>query len=162
MKRPPKPVEMTLNLAPMVDVMMCLIIFFLLASAMVDAENQKLNLAYAKAAKEIEKAELGTRVTINVRPTEADPKVVEYLFPEWAGDQLEIRTLKAAEIEPLLSNNAKKAAAIGESLRCVIRADKEVTYADVEVILSAAGLAKISEIVFIANQGEEASAGGAG
>src|SRR5690606_38234353 len=35
LRRIPKPANMTLNLAPMVDVMMCLIIFFLLGSRLV-------------------------------------------------------------------------------------------------------------------------------
>ena len=65
--KPPKPVGMTLNLAPMVDVMMCLIIFFLLASKLVDAQHRPLNLPYARAALEVGRGELGPRVVTTTR-----------------------------------------------------------------------------------------------
>ncbi|MBN2447607.1 MAG: biopolymer transporter ExbD, partial [Phycisphaerae bacterium] len=66
MFKAPKPVSMTLNLAPMVDVMMCLIIFFLLASQLVDSENFEMKLPWAAAAETVAQSELGRRVTINV------------------------------------------------------------------------------------------------
>jgi biopolymer transport protein ExbD len=47
MFKPPEPANLDLNLAPMVDVMMCLIIFFLLASKLVQAENYELELPWA-------------------------------------------------------------------------------------------------------------------
>ena len=50
---------------------------------------------------------------------------------------------------------AKRAAQDGEELRCVIRADQEVMYRHIEVVLRGAGLAKIGKIVFAANSGEE-------
>ena len=86
MFRPPKPTGMTLNLAPMVDVMMCLIIFFLLASKLVDAENHPLELAYAVAAQEVERSELGSRVTINVRPSRGGaPDQADYVVVDFDG-----------------------------------------------------------------------------
>ncbi len=86
--RPPKPVAMTLNLAPMVDVMMCLIIFFLLASKLVDAQHRPLNLPYAQAALEVKRSELGPRVVINVRPRADDPLRAEYVVEAGTGAPL--------------------------------------------------------------------------
>ena len=75
----PKPVSMELNLAPMVDVMMCLIIFFMLGSELMNAENRPLQLPWAVAAEEVEKKDLGQRVVINVRPKEDNPEEADYL-----------------------------------------------------------------------------------
>lgn len=162
--RPPKPVSMELNLAPMVDVMMCLIIFFMLASAMVSAENRPVNLPYAVAAQEVEKRDLGARVVINIRPSRDRPKesdfVVVRLEPQPDGGmQLVEKTLRADEVSTFLSGAKARAKSRGEEIRCVIRADKDVMYRDVEVVLRGCGLAKIAKITFSANAGEDPGAG---
>lgn len=154
--KPPKPVGMHLNLAPMVDVMMCLIIFFLLASKLVNAAHKPLELPYAVAAKEVERSELGARVVINVRPKgggavgEAD-----FVVNGWDGREITERLLQPTEIEGYLAAAAKQAAGTKETLSCVIRADREVTYKNVETVLVACGKAKITNIVFSAKAGAE-------
>ena len=156
--KPPKPVSMELNLAPMVDVMMCLIIFFMLASELVDAENRELELPWAVSAREVEKKDLGRRVVINIRPSIDNPEEAEFLV---AGMEVQdgnlkavVRSMSITELNGYLAKKAAKAAADNEELRCVIRADEEVMYRHVEVVLRAAGLAKIAKIVFSANKGE--------
>ncbi len=154
---------MELNLAPMVDVMMCLIIFFMLASAMVSAENRPLNLPWALAAKELEKHELGNRVVINVRPAAQNPEATEYvvvrLEPSGAGDMALVeRVLTAGDVEPFLKASAARAAGAKDELRCVIRGDRDVMYKDIEVVLRGCGMAKIAKIVFSAQEGTEPAA----
>ena len=164
MFKPPRPAGMGLNLAPMVDVMMCLIIFFLLTSEMVDAENQPLQLAFAVAAQEVERAELGTRVTINVRPArtgnpnEAEFVVVDFVMDD-KGAHIRERTLQPADLNRYLQARADRAKKNGDELRCVIRADKQVMYQHVEVVLRGCGLAKIAKIVFSTNKGLEPEEG---
>lgn len=153
--RPPKPVGMTLNLAPMVDVMMCLIIFFLLASKIVDAELRPLNLPYAKAALEVERGELGPRVVINVLPASDDRLRAEYVVQTWDGRRLAERTLEPDEIAGYLQARVRLALERGEELRCVVRADQDVAYGHVEVVLRGCGLAKIAKLVFSARTGVE-------
>jgi biopolymer transport protein ExbD len=156
--RPPRPNSMELNLAPMVDVIMCLIIFFLLASQMVSAENLPLKLPFAVAAKEVEMAELGARVVINIR--KLDEETAEYVVVRLepkadGGMDLAERVLTAEEIEGFLKGVAARAAERKEKLTCVIRADQECMYRDIEVVLRGCGLAKIQKITFSAKQGEE-------
>jgi biopolymer transport protein ExbD len=153
--RPPKPVGMTLNLAPMVDVMMCLIIFFLLASKLVDAQHRPLNLPYARAALEVGRGELGPRVVINVRPSADDPLRAEYIVEAWDGRNITERVLHPDEIAEYLQARADRAAALNTDLRCVIRADQNVAYGHVEVVLRGCGLAKIAKVVFSARAGQE-------
>ncbi|MBU0639631.1 MAG: biopolymer transporter ExbD [Planctomycetes bacterium] len=150
MFRTPKPVSMALNLAPMVDVMMCLIIFFLLASKLVDAESQPIELPFAAAAQEVERTDLGTRVVLNVRRAHDSDEVAEYVVIDWDGQRVIERVLPPEQIETYLK--ARAAATDGE-IRCVIRADREVMYQHVELVLRGCGLAKIANIVFSANAG---------
>ena len=153
--RPPKPVGMTLNLAPMVDVMMCLIIFFLLASKLVDAQHRPLNLPYAQAASEVGRSELGPRVVINVRPMAEDFLRAEYVVEGWDGRNITERVLEPDEIAGYLQIRADRAKERNTDLRCVIRADEDVAYGHVEVVLRGCGLAKIAKVVFSARPGKE-------
>jgi biopolymer transport protein ExbD len=148
-------VSMTLNLAPMVDVMMCLIIFFLLAARLVSAQHRPLNLPYAQAALEVDRSELGPRVVINVRPRTDDPFRAEYVVQAWDGRSITERTLSPDEIADYLRARAVQAAERDTDLRCVIRADQQVAYGHVEVVLRGCGLAKIAKVVFSVRAGEE-------
>lgn len=156
MKRPPRPVDMTLNLAPMVDVMMCLIIFFLLASKLVAVENDPIRLPWAVAAQELDPTELGQRVTITVRPAAGGGDGAEYVVADWDGQQVVRRALQPEEVEGLLAARAARAGREGTKLRCVIRADEQVMYKHVEVVLRGCGRAKIADVVFSANKGSGA------
>lgn len=157
LKRPPTPVSMTLNLAPMVDVMMCLIVFFLLASKL--ADHAAVDLPWAVAAKSVKPGEITNPVTITVRPAGGDGDVAEYLVKSWDGQKVTEQALQPRDIDQLLQAHAARAAREGQPLRCVIRADRAVRYKHVEVVLRACGLAKIASVVFQANQGVEAGGG---
>lgn len=156
MHRAPRSISMTLNLAPMVDVMMCLIIFFILASKIVSAQHRGPQLAYAQAAQEIDRSKLGSRVVVNIRPTD-DGLRAEYVVNTWDGQNIVERVMASDEIPSFLQRRQIQAFDSGEQeeLRCVIRADRDCAYGDVEVVLRACGLAKISKIVFSANTGED-------
>jgi biopolymer transport protein ExbD len=150
---------MTLNLAPMVDVMMCLIIFFLLASKLVDAQHRPLDLPYAQAATEPSRGELGPRVVINVRPSASNPNWAEYVVQGWDGRSITEHHLEPSEIADFLQTRASHAVACNTVLRCVIRADRNVAYGHVEVVLRGCGLAKIGKVVFSARTGEQPEKG---
>lgn len=155
MCRPPLPVRMTLNLAPMVDVMMCLIIFFLLASKMVAAEHYPVDLPWAIAAKNVEASDLGTRVTVTVRRAQGGDDQAEYVVVDWDGKRVAERVLQPGEVDSLLQARAARAARENQKLRCVVRADRLVMYKHVEVVLRACGLAQIRDVVFSANAGND-------
>lgn len=168
MKRPPRPVSMILNLAPMVDVMMCLIIFFLLASKIVVAERQPLSLPTAEAAIKFDHEGLRSRVVVNVRPASAEAQpagsadspeavadAVEYIVIDWDGKNIVQRSLTPPEIEPVLRTRAIIARTEKEELACVIRADRSVHYAAVELVMQAAARSGISKLVFSADVAAE-------
>jgi biopolymer transport protein ExbD len=145
---------MTLNLAPMVDVMMCLIIFFLLASKLA-SEHFPVDLPWAVAAKDVEESAVGDQVTITVRRAENRDDEAEYVVTDWDGKRIIERSLEPQEVERLLQARAIIAQRNSQAVRCVIRADRNVMYRHVEIVLRACGLARINRIVFSANKGEE-------
>ncbi len=100
MKRPPKTTAIGLNLAPMVDVMMCLLIFFMLATKMVEQENSKIDLPIARAAKEVDKQALGNRLVINIRDAILHGgEGAEYIVQENVLSLAEVQDLLAIEQE---------------------------------------------------------------
>lgn len=159
--RPPRSVNMTLNLAPMVDVMMCLIIFFLLGSALVDQSLRPVDLPFAESAGKSQGEEVGRRVVVNVRKRADDPNQAEYVVVGWTGERAEDRILVGREIEGYLEARAILSGEALDELRCVIRADRDVPYSAVEQVLRGCGLAKIRKVVFSANPRPEAPANGA-
>lgn len=163
--RPPKPVSMTLNLAPMVDVMMCLIIFFLLASRLVDAQLRPVDLADSRAADFLDRPQPKSRIVVNVHPAAAtadapaDPAGgdVYVISGLWDGKQVTERTFTPGDLYPYLAERAARGRDIGEETQCVIRADQRVRYAAIEAALRAccrAGIAKISFSVSGTRAGE--------
>lgn len=152
MKQPPRSVNMTLNLAPMVDVMMCLIIFFLIASQLATAEFD-VDLPWAAGAKVVERSELGNPVTIGVRRAADGSDAAEYLVADWDGEQVVHRTLTPEALDALLMKRARLAQGSQDTLRCVIYADQDVEFRFVERVLRACGVAQISKIVFPAHKG---------
>jgi biopolymer transport protein ExbD len=71
---------------------------------------------------------------------------------DWDGQQIIERLLAPEDIEALLRARAGRAGR-GEELRCVVRADRDVQYQHVEMVLRACGRARIAKIVFAANKG---------
>lgn len=174
MMRPPRSVNMTLNLAPMVDVMMCLIVFFLLASRLVNAEQKPIDLPIAKAAQKSEAETTGGRLTINIQPqagAAAGSASVQYSVVEWDGQRVVERALAPEELAPLLIARAERARAAGQPMRCRIRADRHVRYRDVEAAMRAASAAAVTQLQFsaltpnengAAQHGPQATGSGAG
>lgn len=146
---------MTLNLAPMVDVMMCLIIFFLLASRLVGAQSRDVRLAHADAAHEMDRAGIASRIVISVAPTD-DPLRADYLVNVWDGQAVSERSLDVDALPEFFRARAEQSRARSDEPRCVIRADRDVAYGHVEAVLRACGAAKIAHVSFGANRDEEA------
>lgn len=143
MRRPPKTTVLGLNLAPMVDVMMCLLIFFMLATKMVEQENSKIDLPSARAAKEVDKQDLGNRLVINVRDaTVLGGNGVDYVVRENVRSLEEIRSLLTLEQER------------DPDVNCVIRADRSVPYRHVQAVMVLCAQANLRNLTFGALQGE--------
>src|SRR5215468_7497971 len=124
--RLPQATPLGLNLAPMVDVVMCLIIFFMLATKLVQRENSSIDLPAASTAKEKEKRDIGRRVVVNVlRDQAGTDDIARYVI----GD----RPMTLTQVSQRLASERQRDAQV----RCVIRGDRELAYRHVEAVLLA-------------------------
>lgn len=142
-KRPPRTTPIGLNLAPMVDVIMCLLIFFMLATQMVQLENSRIDLPEASAAKVAEKRALGKRVVVNVRPAR-DEESGEAVY------ELDGQATPAAELYARLEREGRQ----DPTVNCVIRGARNVPYRFVEAVLVGCAAGKIENITFSALRAE--------
>ncbi|MBN2559431.1 MAG: biopolymer transporter ExbD [Phycisphaerae bacterium] len=137
MKRPPAATRLSLNLAPMVDVMMCMLIFFMLATKMVERENSHIDLPVAKAAKDAQKQALGNRFVVNIRDAALHGgEGAVYLVREETVPLVEVleRLTLESELDP--------------AVNCVIRADRHLPYRYIEAVMVGCSRAKIRNITF--------------
>jgi biopolymer transport protein ExbD len=153
--RVPRPTSMTLNLAPMVDVMMCLIIFFLLGSSLVIEETRPVELPYALSAEARDRGLQGPRIVVNVRPAEGDRAGAQYIVAGWDGRRITEHVFTAEQLQAHLRASVAAAADHNDEVRCVIRADRSVAYEHVEAVMRACGRARIARVSFSAQPGPE-------
>jgi len=142
MKRPPPPTSLTLNLAPMVDVMMCLLIFFMLATKMVEQEHTRIDLPQANNAQEPQRQDAFGRFVVNIRKADRGEGVVYMLREE------------AMSLDEILEH-LSAASRLDRRLTCLIRADRSVPYREVEAILTGCSRAGVSRITLGAVRGEQ-------
>lgn len=144
MTRPPRITPIAINLAPMVDVMMCMLIFFMLATKMVERENSTIDLPLALAAKEIDKSDLGNRFVVNVRQAAGG---VVYVVTEELLSLDQVRSRLAATVKTAKEEN------LGD-VNFIIRGERNVAYHDIEALLKLCRDENVRNVTFSALQGE--------
>ncbi len=138
-KLPPTATPVRLNLAPMVDVTMCLLVFFMVATRMVEQENSRIDLPIAPTAKDAEKQELGNRFVVNVRAAgTSGAKTVAYLVQETEISLPEV-------FERLRAERQQDA-----DVNCVIRADRSLPYKYVQALMVCCARANVRKVTFSA------------
>jgi len=143
MTKPPPATRLALNLAPMVDVMMCLLIFFMLATKMVERENSSIDLPVARAAKDAQKQALGNRLVINIRDAALQGgEGAVYLVRE--------EPLSLTEVFERLQVES----GLDPDVNCVIRADRHLPYKYIQAVMAGCTKAKIRNVTFSAARGE--------
>ena len=136
--------EPEFQIAPMIDVLLVLLIFFMsITSAQVLKVDKKITLPLAQNA--VKKDNSRSEAIVNVRWDEAKKKAI-YTFDD-----------KVYSDPVVLSKALTEARKIGEmkvtkgpnpTFRCVIRSDREAQVRSVSVAMSAAAQAGISDISF--------------
>lgn len=146
MRAPPPPTPVKINLASMVDVTMCLMVFFMLTTEMVKNENSAIDLPLAVSAKTVERKDLGDRLVINIR----DARMIGgegaiYLVQE-----------KETTLSGLLDRLQRERARRGE-VNCVIRAERSLPYKYVQAVMLGCAKSGIQKVTFSAVPREEVS-----
>ncbi len=127
------------NVTPLIDVIMCLIIFFLVCGRLAAQEsNDKVVIPRAVLGQEM--SEQRDRFVINVVPTKAshdDPNTPPAVFIR--GEQIGIN-----ELTVYLRREKKDT----PDLKVILRADQSISYQWIAPILSACSQAAISSVNF--------------
>ncbi len=131
---PPRPVpSRVMNLAPMVDMLMCLVIFFMLAGRMSASRGESVRLPEAGAAHE---ASVPSGACVVVSVVRAGPTAAQYAVdgqPVAAGDLGE----RLNEIFPQ-----------DRAVACLVRAERDLEYRHVEPVLASCAAAGIQRVTF--------------
>ncbi len=139
MKQRPLTTPISLNLAPMVDVIMCLLVFFMVTTRMVEQENSLIDLPVARSAKDAEKQELGKRFVVNVRD-------LRLSGGQGAAFVVQEKTLSLSQI----ARRLKAEHTLDPEVNCVIRGDHSLPYQYVQAVMVACWDADIRKVTFTA------------
>lgn len=120
-----------INVTPLIDVIMCLIIFFLLCGQFAKDEAKAVALPFAKLGQEVDKQ---GQLLVNVVSSE-DPKGLPEIYV--GANRVTVETL-AAFLNDERTHNAQ--------LKVMIRADMKVEYEHISPVLVACAQANITSV----------------
>ena len=123
-----------LNMAPMIDMVFLLLIFFMVASQLASLERVPVKLPVADESKVPD--EVLDRQMITVRPADASGEKVEIFM-----------NMKSIDLETFTTQIGDMYAA-NENLKVYLRVDKEVKYKHVKEIMNACASVGIVNVIF--------------
>ncbi len=145
--------DMHPNVTPLIDIVMCLIIFFMLVARIgVDVGDVPMNLPYSNWGKKIE--DRGNAVTLNlesgkVRMLSRDGRSIDtYNLPEPNANGVIDRTRPSERLKKVLEQYRKD----NEDVKVIIRADQNIQYQYIEPILVICAQAKMKNFNFAAKR----------
>ncbi len=130
------------NVTPMIDVVMCLIIFYLMVGHLASGRSGSVNLPSAGQG---ERAEQSTPIVLNLAPSD-DPAAAPDAEPV-----LTIGTERVAM--PNLTQRLKDLAALTPGAEVQIRADRRLAYGSVSPVLNACREAGLLSVKLVAQRG---------
>jgi len=129
-----------INVTPLIDVIMCLIIFFLLCGQFAKEENKPVSLPLAQLGQEVDRE---GQVVVNVVAKD-DPRETPEIYVGAKAVSADMLTAF------LYDEHAKK-----PDLKVMIRADKAVTYDHISPILVSCAQANITSVNFAVRQKDQ-------
>ena len=144
MKHRPRP-SLTFNMAPMIDVVFLLIIFFVLVSTFASAERAAMELPNPDSS-QAKNIKLTDRVIINVQLLNPDsPDVSEVVFSIGAN-----RVASLAALSARLALHAR----LVPNLKVIIRADRRLQYGAVREVMEVVAENGIEKMNIVAHVGD--------
>ena len=145
--RMPDVKEGGVNVTPLIDIVMCLIIFFMLVAKIgVSTGAEQMEIPQTVWGLKID--DLGNTLLLNVRRGAGDEPGITALVNE---KQQEIRLSQmgaSGKMETPLVDVLTKLRNHNEAFRIIIRAEKDLPYRDLELVLLAAGQANVKNVNF--------------
>ena len=136
--------DMHPNVTPLIDIVMCLIIFYMLVARIgVNVGDIPMNLPYSQWGTTIE--DLGNTVTLNLEPNvvhglSRDGKTIEtFKVPESEANTIEARMNPSEGLKKFLMAYREA----NPNIKVILRGDQNLTYQHIEPVLAVITLANI-------------------
>ncbi len=149
--------ESGVNVTPLIDVIMCLIIFFMLATKIGVSRGELKALELPKTFQGSVIKDFGNTLTLNIVPTNLDEPQITTMVNGSPKD-IHMSELEAILTEYRKTHSDKAGTFIGS---IIIRADRELAYKQLEVVLLACSNATISNIAYETGKGADTPAAAA-
>lgn len=151
--------EEHVNVTPLIDVVMCLIIFFMVCGKLAKTESEG-NIKVPVARNGMEIREQRDRLVINLVPYDGpppmglDPKRPEdkKKIDDFVGTQVPKWFIRGKEVEGDLVDRLRREAKDNQDLKVMVRADQAQHYAYIVPILVACAKANIKSVNFSTTQ----------
>ena len=135
------------NVTPLIDIVMCLIIFFMLVARIGISTGADANIEIPETIVGVNIDDMGNAITLNVRGGVGDDPFVTALVSG------EIRELKLVEnrggkLESPLVNLLVELRKRNKDFKVIIRGEKDMPYKYLEPVLSACSQANVSNLNF--------------
>jgi len=137
------------NVVPLIDIIMCLIIFFMLVAkiGVSTGEDEKIKIPYGLLGKEIKS--LDNTLVLNVKENNGTPETSAMLTPKGGREEIPLSGGGSKQsLEAVLTRLKKE----NQELKLVIHGDKDMTFGTLQQVLMAAAKAKITSLNFQTTQ----------
>ncbi|MCB9854614.1 MAG: biopolymer transporter ExbD [Phycisphaerales bacterium] len=136
----PDETPIRVNLAPVVDVTMSLLIFFLLTTRMVERESStRIDLPVARSAQDTDRQDLGNRFVVNIRDARDEGGTgVEYVVDE--------KIMSLADVLNRLTEEKRHQ----PNVNCIIRGDRTLPFEYVQQVMVGCGRIGVTKVTFSA------------
>jgi biopolymer transport protein ExbD len=133
--------EHGVNVTPLIDIVMCMIIFFMLAAkiGVADGADRSIEIPISILGKQLSK---GGKLTINVRELNQQPYVTAMVDPT-TGTPIEIKLIDPATRKRPLLETLKRLRGNNDNFQVILRVDKDVSYASLAPVLETCSEARI-------------------
>ena len=136
------------NVTPLIDVVMCLIIFFMLVAkiGVSTGADQTINIPVSNLEHELK--DPGQALTLNVRPGAGDSPMVTALVEAGTNQPQEIKLIDTLTNTRPLLETLKRISNDKPDLKVIIRGDAEMGYKYLEPVLETCMEAKVKTVDF--------------
>jgi biopolymer transport protein ExbD len=136
------------NVTPLIDIVMCLIIFFMLIAkiGVNTGDDPSISIPATILGKELE--DRGQTLTLNVRPGVGDEPMVTALVETSSAEPQEIKLVDTVTNTRPLLEILKKLKQGNPELKIIIRGDEEMAYKYLQPVLITCVEAKVKNVNF--------------
>jgi biopolymer transport protein ExbD len=133
--------DRSINVTPLIDIVMCMIIFFMLAAkiGVADGADRSIEIPISILGSQLSK---GGKLTINVQEFNSQPFVTAMVDPN-LGQPIEIKLVDPATQKRPLFETLKRLRGSNDQFQVILRVGEDVSYASLAQVLETCSEARI-------------------